>query len=562
MDEENNLNNLIPNFDRENVKINLQEFFKNPRFIWELYKNLSLSDTDTLNYLERLSHYCTVKKLYESMPNIDEFATSSKTLKSCFKWDIDNMYFLYIALLPSMFSSFKELYMGKTSRENCLNRLNDEDLQKLDDITVTPNDLSKKQIISEIRSALNHIHYVPGKEELYIKNPKNQDPKIHARDFEANVPYSFLIHFIRLTQTHFRREDHYEFKIDNQELVEDLRENEKNIKYEDVKDEIHIFQGINKYKFWDGVWEDLTNEIVKKEVFRSEQVGNLMSKYFSSHKLDKNNLCYVAESLARPLEIHMWGIFSAIIDNELRWSNKYKWMNSTELINDVYEKMLESYYWFYDWFNSIEGKDVIVDLCKNLGKKRQSNWQSMLKHLRWCAAYADNYLRKRGFLPDKEGDIIYYRKWDMKIELSAIYAWIDEMRNHYYVVSNAVKLFPNRLRLQLIKLVYVNEQVSLQDENVEWLISKVDTSIDENGIGKKPTRERIRDALSHHTYTLLQWVDDIVLRDWYDKKTDSWAREATFSLSKLFESTFRDIDENSIASSYSFLLEFLKNLDN
>lgn len=562
MGGETNCNNLSLNTHTENVKTNLQEIFKNPKLIWELYKNLSLSDTDKLNHLERLSHYCTVKKLYESIPNIDRFASSSRTLKSCFKWNIDDMYFLYMALLPSIFSSFKELYMGKTSRENSLNKLNDADLQELNDIAVAPTDLSKKQIISEIRSALNHIHYVPGKEELYIKNPKNTDPKIHARDFEADVPYSFFIHFIMLTQRYFRKGDFYEFKIDNQELEEDLWENQKNIKYEDVKDKIHIFQGVNKYKLWNGIWEDLDNEIVKKEMSRSEQLENLISKYFSSHKLDNKNLCYIAESLIRPPEIHMWEIFSAIINNQLGWNNKYKWMNSTELTNDVYEEMLESYYWFYDWFYPIDGKDVIIDLCKELGKKRQPNWQSILKHLRWCTDYSDDYLKKRGFSFHKEGDTLYYKKWNLKIDVSAICAWIYETRNHYYVVSNVVKLFPNRLRLQLIKLVYVNEQVSLQDENVEWLISKVDTSIGENGEGKKTTRERIRDALSHHTYTLLQWVDDIVLRDWYEKKTDSWMREATFSLSKLFESTFRDIDESSISSSSSLLLESLNSLDN
>ena len=150
----------------------------------------------------------------------------------------------------------------------------------------------------------------------------------------------------------------------------------------------------------------------------------------------------------------------------------------------------------------------------------------------------------------------------MKVDFSSICNWVASARAHYYAVNNMVKLFPNRLKLQLIKLVYVNEQVLLQDENVKWLISKVDTSTDENWLGKKPTRERIRDALSHHTYILLQWVDDIVLRDWYDKKTDTWVREATFSLSELFESTFTELDKNWIASDYSSLLDFLKKSNN
>ena len=556
----------MPDIDTENVKTNLQEFFRNPNLLWELYKTLSLTETDKLNYIEKLSHYSTAKKLYQLIPNIDKFLSSSKTLKSCFKWNIDDFYFLYMSLLPSIFSSFKELFMGKTSRENYLNRLNDEDLQELSNIKINPSDLSKKQTISEIRNALNHTHYVPGKEELYIKNPKNSDPKIHAFDFEADVPYSFLVHFIMLTQTYFRKADYYEFKIDDQELVEDLWENSRNVKYEDVKDKIHILQGVNKYKLWNNVWEDLKKEVVTKEVTRSEQVENLLSKYFTNHKLDQQNLCYVAESLSKAPEIHMWTIFSTIVNNELEWSNKYKWLNSTELINDVYERMVnESYYWFdlLDWLDPVEGKEILDNLCNELTKKRQPNWQSILKHLWWCIDYADKFFKKRGFSPYYEwGRLIYYKKWDVKVDFTSICNWVASARAHYYAVNNMVKLFPDRLRLQFIKMVYVNEQVPLQYENVEWLISKVDTSIDENWMGKKPTRERIRDALSHHTYILLEWVDDIVLRDWYDKKTDTWAREATFSLSKLFEGTYKELDENGMASHYSSLLDFLKKSNN
>ena len=232
---------------------------------------------------------------------------------------------------------------------------------------------------------------------------------------------------------------------------------------------------------------------------------------------------------------------------------------------------------------------MLISLFKELEKKHQSNWQSILKHFEWCVNFAKEYLKKHGFSVDIQwkyepnGESIlkyfdigssndylkkwaipvaYYKKWDITIDLESICNWIFSVCTQYYIVNEMVQAFPNWLRTQLIKMVYVNEQVSLQDENVEWLISKVDTSINENGVGKKPTRERIRDALSHHTSTQFNGIDEIVLRDWYDKKTDSWAREATFSLSQLFESTFRDLDENSIASSYSFLLEFLKNIDN
>lgn len=563
MGDEKNLNNSQLNIDTENVKPNLHEIFQNPRLIWELYKNLSLSDTYALNSLENLSHYITVKKLYEDIPNIDKFASSKKTLKSCFNWDIEEMFFLYMALFPSMFSSFKELYMWKTSWQNYLNRLNDEDLKILDSITTIPNNLSNKQIISEIRNALNHTHYVQGKDDLYIKNPKNENPKIHARDFEAIVPYSFLMDFIILSQDCFRKTNYYDLKIDDKELTERLWRNKGEIKYQDVKDKIHFFQGLTREDVWDENCEDLENSKEKRELFRSEQVENLISKYFYKHKLDAKNISYITEALISPPEIHMWEIFQSIIRKELKWSNRYKWLNSTELIDDVYKEMINWwFYWFFDWFKNVEGKEIIVNICEEIEKKHQGNWQSMLKHFYWCGEYAYKYLKKHGFSEYKDGDKEYFKKWNIKIDINHLYGWISELCSHYYVISNMVKLFPNWLRLQLIKLVYVNEQVSLQNDNVEWLISKVDVTEDEQGNGKKPIRERIRDALSHHSYIILEGVDDVVLRDWYKKKTDSWDREATFSLSELFESTFKEINENDITPSYSSLLEELNSSDN
>ena len=564
MGKEKNLNNSQLNTDTENVKPNLHEIFHNPKLIWELYKNLSLSDTYALNSLEKLSHYITVKKLYESIPNIDKFASSKKTLKSCFNWDLYEMFFLYMALFPSMFSSFKELYMGKTSWQDWRNRLNDEDLQELDSITTIPNDLSNKQIISEIRNAINHTHYVPGEYELFIKNPKNPDPKIHARDFEANVPYEFLIDFITLTQKYYRRSDCFEYYVDEQKLLDNLWENKKNIiRYEDVKDKIHFFHSVTKDKYWDDNSENLVNAEVRKEVIRSEQLENLILKYFSNHKLNKRNLRYVSEFLIKPPEIHMWEIFQSIINNELKSTNKYKWLNSTELINSIYEQLVNwSYYWFSEWFNSIEEVELITNLWKELQTIYQPNWQPMLKHYGWCLEYAGKYLKKHGFSLHKEWNTISFKKWNIKIEESSLLNGVYMLCDHYHVISNVVKLFPNWLRLQLIKLVYVNEQVSLQDENVEWLISKIDATEDEQWNGKKTIRERIRDALSHHSYIILEGVDDIVLRDGYKKRTDSRDREATFSLSELFESTFKEINENDIVPNYASLIEELNSSDN
>lgn len=566
MGREKDFDNSWLNTDKENVKPDLQEIFKNPRLIWELYRNLSLSDTDSLILLERLSHHLTIKKLYEGIPNIDKFASSQKTLKSCFKWDIDEMWAFYMALLPQIFSSFKELYMGKTSRQDSLNKLNDEDLQELKDISVTPNNLSNKQIISEIRNALNHTHYVPGKDELYIKNPKNSNSRIHARDFEANVPYTFFLDFIRVTQTYYRKSDWYDFLVEDEELLNDIFNN-KNIKYEDVSDKIQFFQIVTKDKFWNENYDNSEKGEVKKELIRSEQLENLLLKYFSNHNLDFKNLRYISESLIKPPEIHMWEILETIIRREMFLGNRCKWLNYGELVDDVYKNMILWWYYWYldytdqsDWPICKEVEEIIVELWERLGKQRQSNWQSLLKYLNWCIKYIRKYLDNNWFIYYKEWEVEYIKKWNVKVNLIYIQALIDGLYSLYYLIDSMIKLFPNRLRLQLIKLAYVTQQVSLSDENLNWLISKVDIS--EKAKNKITTRERIRNSLSHHTYIILEGVDDIILRDWYKKKTDSWDREATFNLSKLFESTFKEINEKDIDVSRSSLQELLDSLDN
>lgn len=567
MGSEKDFDNSWLNTDKENVKPDLQEIFKNPRLIWELYRNLSLSDTDSLILLERLSHHLTIKKLYEGIPNIDKFASSQKTLKSCFKWDIDEMWAFYMALLPQIFSSFKELYMGKTSRQDSLNKLNDEDLQELKDISVTPNNLSNKQIISEIRNALNHTHYVPGKDELYIKNPKNSNPRIHARDFEASVPYTFLLDFITVTQVYFRKTDCFEISCDDQELLKDMHDNNKNIKYEDIKDKIQFFQGVTTDNFWNENHDLSEKREVRKEVVRSEQLENLLWKYFSSHNLDLKNLRYISESLIKPPENHMWEILETIIRREMFLGNRCKWLNSVELLDNVYKNMIIWWYYWYldyidpsDWVICKKAEEMLVELWKELGKQRQPNWQALLKHLNWCIEYTRKYLNKNWFVYHEEWEFGYIEKWDVKVNIINIWTLIGGLYSLYYLIDNMIKLFPNRLRLQLVNLAYVNQQVSLSDENVDWLISKVDVS--EKSKRKITTRERIRNSLSHHTYLILEWVDDIILCDWYKKKTDSWDREATFNLSKLFESTFKEINEKDIDVSRSSLQELLDSLDN
>ena len=47
--------------------------------------------------------------------------------------------------------------------------------------------------------------------------------------------------------------------------------------------------------------------------------------------------------------------------------------------------------------------------------------------------------------------------------------------------------------------------------------------------------ERIRDAMIHNQYTQLHRLKDVIFRDWYNKKTNSWEWEKVYNLADLYE---------------------------
>ena len=121
-----------------------------------------------------------------------------------------------------------------------------------------------------------------------------------------------------------------------------------------------------------------------------------------------------------------------------------------------------------------------------------------------------------------------FKRWAIEITEKELSSLLWHLTDAYFLVSWIVESFPNRLKVQMIKMVYLNELISLEKNDAE---------------NKKSENEHIRNALAHDNYIILAWVDQILLRDGYSRSNDIWNWEKLYKLSKLYENTFKAMDE-------------------
>jgi len=552
--------------------------------ISDYYKNNNLTP-ETQKNIEKLSHYYMAKLLYEKkvVDNVEKFATSKKTLKSCFKWKIEDIKLLWISLLPVMFSSIKEHFMGWNSWQDHLDRFSEENFEAIlagakewvdtEDLSLLkPSELSNRQFISEIRNALDHSRYVFWSEALYIKNPQNMH---HKQEFEKEIPYNFLLLFI-LNLPHFipRKSLAIYMSSDNDEIFS----NSNDLKFDDFKDNLHIYQylakwenideatiknreiALSRYLIWD-VWEVLKEQDIVEWGYDKIKMNILeewwlLTNYFSKEKLDTKHLEYILVSLWMSSLIIPMSILVYLL---LIKDNSYKWLKSNELIDDAYNPL---YLIFSDYFTSCgvykqDMESAIKDYHLNtrydgdifpnindehsLDKqyfmnklfdklrttKQKKNWQSVMKTVIWSWNCLCDYLANCGF----KFDWNVFKKWEIEIEFKEVVNLCTFFCDDYFAINWIIGSFPNWLKVQMIKMVYLNELIPIP--------------LQESGKnGKKSERERIRNALAHDNYTILAWVDQIVLRDGYSRSDDKWNRERIYKLSELYESTYKIMDEN------------------
>lgn len=570
---------------------NISDFFDNEKFKKRLYLSIdsfleSLSDmyddkslsSDSHEMIEKMSHYFIAKILYEKkvIDHIEEFATSKKTLKSCFRGNTSDLRLLWLSLIPVMFASIKEHFLGWNSWQDHLNNLSEDDFQNLlSDIVKfisdknfsfgKPSQLSYKQFISEIRNALDHTRYVFWSEDLHIKNPKSD---YHKYDFEVKIPYIPLLLLILDVSNFMTKNSHGIFLKCDDEIFT----NPNNLEYNDFKDKFHIYQYLAKWKnvddtiihnrelvlskyligdVWDVVgehdwakWDKMEDKIDVLEEWW------LLTNYFAKEKFEVKRLVYIAISLQWSLIVPM----SRLVYYLLIKNNSYKWLNSDELINDAYQFLspiflkpfssfcstnkgiyddLKNYHLNERFHNPREDSEYLDEKWKILIKimdrlvetKQSNNWQPVLKTFEWCSNFTYNYLVHCGFAYDGK----VYKKWDIEFSLEEISDFCGNVTDVYFSVKEIVRCFPNRLKVQLIKMVYLNELISLE-KGSKWC--------------EMSERERIRNALAHDNYIILAWVDQILLRDGYVRSEDKWSWEKLYKLSELYESTYKAMDEN------------------
>ena len=276
----------------------------------------------------------------------------------------------------------------------------------------------------------------------------------------------------------------------------------------------------------------------------------LLTNYFSKEKFEVKRLWYIASSLQWSLIVPM----SRLVYYLLVRNNSYKWLKSDELINDAYQILWSILWnpfssscptnqWMYDvikdyhlnarFHNSKNDSEYLDEKSKILIKimdrlveaKQGNNWQPVLKTFEWCKNFTCNYLKHCGFVFD--GNI--YKKWNIEFSWKDISDFCGNVTDVYFSVKEIVRCFPNRLKVQLIKMVYLNELIPLEKGN-KWC--------------EMSERERIRNALAHDNYIILAWIDQILLRDGYVRSEDKWRWEKLYKLSELYESTYKAMDEN------------------
>ena len=547
-------------FESDNAKNDFDAQCSGKDVHLELYEALDLNGWEKDKF-EKISHYAMVEKLHEDISGIGAFFSWNRTFNSCNRWDF---YSLWWAILISMFTSYKENYMWKkwVSWGNRLDQINNEDLVGLDirkkvkDIKGPADKLnSDKWIISEIRNALDHTRYIASWNTVYVRNPKTW--------FEAKVPFSFLHDFITVVQEKSRREAALGMEADDKSIYK----YPNNYKFDNIKNKVHYHISINSDK-WNPAhpysfdeykelmqlnknWEEIDR--AKKEIKFTNQQESIAKTYFNEngkskrrkrHKIDYKNLKYLWMNLTFPPEQFMWEILE-LIRGKVQ-NNDYKFY-STDFVDECGKHLCKSYsLWspaYRRWESDVEISELFY-FENALSEQKLEDGQSILKQYSACIDFADKYFRSHWYeyIEENIGEkrIGFFKKWNWKIKISNIYEVCWALNSHYYFGCQVAESFPDWLKIQFIESVYVNELITLQNNNAPWLI----WSWSRNPNDEFTNREHVRNALVHNNYTMLHWVDEIVLRDWYNKNTDTWEREETINLPKLYEETYKEMVVN------------------
>lgn len=467
--------------------------------------------------LEKLSHYYSSESIDKTIPHIKKFLSWNKPL-NIHDWNYE---LFFMSVIPFIFTSYKELYMWKkwSTYENYRSKINNDDLNNIPEnffnlkninIIEGPKNLSKKQIINEIRNAIEHTRYISFPGWIYINNPKTTDPKIHDHNFKAVIEYKFLQQFIFIAPL-ITKKDHkiYIEKCDNIWILDSRK----------IYNEIE-----NTIKFGRLISNEDTSNITQTEYKPTQKIQKLIESFYTQNKkkVSCDNLSYIASFLEDPPEITMYEILWTI----RKWKYERKWMNLNDFIKETFNishRQITQHKMIMALSKNNEAKkQFLINLSNNIQKKTQKNWQPLLLHTTWCVEYVIEYFKKQWLEYDDINKCRKNKKWDFQIEDESIHQIIVYLTSNYTEIKKCIDMFPNRLKIQFIKSVYLNKLIPLDNEE----------------------KEHIRNALAHNRYTILPWIEDINLRDTYDKNNDTYTREENYNLSDLYEKTYKEMINN------------------
>ena len=518
------------------------------------YLNLDILDTDVFSpeyFTKEFREYVfncmkseynsimldSITRLREDIKSIDTFFRWNKTKEKCFSWNVCPFSYL----IPTLFASSKEAWYWKRKETRKIQIADVENINFSDLYIIEwPSDLTKLDILCEIRDAIEHKRIVYNKNNVIMVDNPNV-PRKHPYEFKAVIPNHVLYDFINIVANHDRRihADIFIYRNDlNYNQLPD--DNPENAIYDWNFYQIMLKDSANRplisdwpaheiYDFYRNHTFSADHYDVKK-INLTENQKEIISDFFSKnkHKLDSTKLQYIASNLIDHNAQEQFYITLLSSLWCLKPTDTYQ-----EFMNESFNKIcLNNNIWTLSakyWWNT-DKQDIVKTIYDWLLKEKQKNWQPLIWHTNWIFKYAHDKIKKMWFIYDENK--WEFTNWNTTFttrEFAMICGNISTIWVEFHYLFDE---FPNWLRLQYIKLVYTTilSNTANWNSNDSWNTVRTRAFTEE---------ERIRDAMVHNQYTHLHWVKNIIMRDWYDKRSNSWNWEKVYNLKDLYDDSYK-----------------------
>lgn len=494
----------------------------------------------------------SITRLREDIKWIDKFFRWNKTKEKCFSWNTSPFYYI----IPSLFASSKEAWYWKRKE---LRKIQMADVENIDTsdlyIIEWPDNFSKLDIFCEIRDAIEHKRTVYNKNGVIMVDNPNV-PRKHPYEFKAVVPYHVLFDFIKIVDKYDRRQ-HFDTFL----FREDPNESELlDYKLEDALNNGYFCQIMLKNsanhpfiidKSVTEISEFVRNHPLSesqmdlKEINLTDNQKEIIYDFFSKNKqkFSIEKLHYVAQNLIdnNRHEYFYYALLSCLW--KLEPTDTYQ-----DFVDKYFSKIgVDNVLWMLsaEYWRDGDKLEVIKTLYDWLSKTKQENWQPLIWHSQWIFKYLVDKIKKMGF---KYNENKYARhesefdNWNIKITEKELAHLGVLAANTWRIYHYLFDEFPNWLRIQYIKLVYT----TILSNNNSWNTNdtwNTDDSWNTTRSRVFTEEERIRDAMVHNQYTHLHWVKNIIMRDWYDKRSNSWNWEKVYDLKDLYDDSYKKFKE-------------------